>query len=229
MSRIKKRGNRTAKDLRRSSRTEKISNKCTLIITEGKNTEPNYLEALRKRLGLKATRIEVIHPDGTDPVTLTNEAIKRRDKRKRESSKSNTKVPYDEVWVAFDLEKSHDERRLNAKKAENLAGVRGIKFAKSDPSFEFWRLLHEKYTAKSLDSCKAVTNELKKVCPAYTKSEIPSTETLNKIPAAVKNSQDLRKDNQTSGRSNPATDMDLLVRSMNGAALNDLQFVLPAK
>lgn len=221
--------NRSAKDLKRTSGKPQSSNKCTLIITEGQNTEPNYLEALRKRLGLKATRIEVIHPEGTDPITLTEAAIKRRNKRNRESKKSNMVVPYDEVWVVFDLEKTHDKRRQQAKSARVIKGAKGIKFAESDPSFEFWRLLHETYTAKSFESCDAVLTELKKECPSYTKSEIPSTETLSKIPTAVKNAQCLRKDNKNSGRTNPATDMDLLVRSMNSAARSDLQFTLSAE
>jgi hypothetical protein len=199
-----------------------------LIVTEGERTEPNYLKALQRRLSLKATRIEVVHPEGTDPITLIHEAIKLRDKRKRDSKKSNTLIPYDEVWVVFDLEQTHDERRQQAKAAKQVKGAHGIKFAESDPSFEFWRLLHETYTAQGFDSGAAVLKELKRIVP-YTKSEIPSAETLNKIPTAVKYAQRLRKDNQKTGRTNPATNVDLLVHSMNEAARPTSKFVLPAE
>lgn len=220
MSRGKSQFRKNAKTLARIR--EKSSNKCILIVTEGKNTEPNYLKALRKKLGLKAADIEVVHPEGTDPVTLTQAAIALFKKRQ----KQQLKAPYDEVWVVFDLEKTHDERRAKAKEARNLNGAKGIRFAESDPSFEFWRLLHETYTAKSFDSCEAVTKELKEKCPEYTKSENPSAETLNKIPFAVANAQRLRKDSEQSGRTTPATTVDLLVRTMNEATRRDLQLPL---
>jgi len=143
VSRGKSQFRKNAKTLARIR--EKSSNKCILIVTEGKNTEPNYLKALRKKLGLKAADIEVVH---------------------------------------------------------------------------------ETYTAKSFDSCEAVTKELKEKCPEYTKSENPSAETLNKIPFAVANAQRLRKDSEQSGRTTPATTVDLLVRTMNEATRRDLQLPL---
>ncbi|MDF7823346.1 RloB family protein [Pontiellaceae bacterium B12227] len=224
MSREKKKGHRTARDYGRPNRFE-ASAKIILIVTEGKNTEINYFVALRTRLKLAAADIQVIHPEGTDPITLTKDAIKLRSQRKKYDSEN----PFDEVWVVFDLEKQHDERRTLAKKAREISGAKGIKFIESDPSFELWRLLHETYTAKGFDSGQAVLKELQKKCRSYTKSEIPSPETLNKIPTAVKHAQRLRTDNEKSGRTNPATNVDLLVRSMNGATRKNLQFTLPAK
>ncbi|MEI6890677.1 MAG: RloB family protein [Pontiella sp.] len=224
MSREKKRGHRTARDYGRPNRFEAAA-KTILIVTEGKNTEVNYFVALRNRLKLAAADIQVIHPEGTDPITLTKEAIKLRNQRK----KNDPENPFDEVWVVFDLEKQHDERRLQARKAREVPGAKGIQFVESDPSFEFWRLLHEIYTTKDFDSGNAVLKELKGIIPSYTKSETPSAETLNKIPTAVGHAQRLRKDHKSSGRVNPATNVDLLVRSMNHATRKYLQFALPAK
>ena len=59
------------------------SGKVILIVTEGLKTEPNYLKAMRDRFRLAAADIEIVHPDGTDPVTLTKKAIELRDHRKR--------------------------------------------------------------------------------------------------------------------------------------------------
>lgn len=225
MSRDKKRGHRTARDYGRPNRFE-ASAKTILIVTEGKDTEVNYFEALRNQLKLSATDLEVIHPEGTDPITLTKKAIKLRDARK----KADPEKSYDEIWIVFDLEKQHDERRSQARDARNIRGARGIKFSESDPSFEYWRLLHEKngYTTKFFPDCDSVQKELKKHCPAYSKSEIPNTATLNQIPTAVKGAQKCRKYHEDSGgNSNPSTNVDLLVRSMNSATRKHLQFKLP--
>src|SRR3990167_3506388 len=50
-----------------------------LIVTEGLKTEPNYLKALCNRLQLAPADVDIDHPDGTDPVTLTRRAIELRD------------------------------------------------------------------------------------------------------------------------------------------------------
>jgi len=59
------------------------SGKAFLIVAEGEKTEPNYFRALRNRLELAAADVEILHPEGTDPVTLTRAAIQIRDERKK--------------------------------------------------------------------------------------------------------------------------------------------------
>jgi hypothetical protein len=81
-----------------------------LIVTEGKKTEPNYLDALRRKLHLSIAEIVVHHPEATDPKSLTEMAIELGKTRRREA-RNSLLVPYDEVWVVYDLEKPHDERR----------------------------------------------------------------------------------------------------------------------
>jgi hypothetical protein len=223
----KKRGNRSVRDYGRPTRFA-TAGKTILIVTEGKNTEVNYFTALRNRLKLSATDIQVIHPEGTDPITLTRAAVKLRSQRKKKEPDN----PFDEVWVVFDLEKQHNERRAQAQQARNVSGAREIKFIESDPSFEYWRLLHEKngYTTKFLPDSDATLKELKKHCPAYTKSEIPDSHVLNNIPLAVKRAKQGRKYHKESGgNGNPSTNADLLVRSMNSATRKHLQFTLPPK
>jgi len=196
-------------------------------VTEGKKTEPNYLKALRKRFQLAATDIEIIHPDGTDPVTLTNRAVELRNQRKNKIRSGI--IPYDEVWVVFDLEKTHDERRTQAIKAMSMPEAKGICFAVSDPAFEYWLLLHEEYTTASFADCDAVTARLKKHWPDYKKEDTLSSAFLEKAPTAVQNARRVRADNEKSGRTNPATDVDMLVCSMNEATRSHLQYDLSDK
>jgi len=203
------------------------SGKAFLIVTEGGKTEPNYLKALRARLQLAATDVEIVHPEGTDPITLTNRAIELRDEQKNEAARNLMKVAYDEVWVIFDLEKPHDERRNLAKQAKSLKGAEGILFATSDPCFEFWLLLHEKYTTAPFTDCNQVTRKLKRYWKDYEKGQSPSKEFLDKIPTAVTNAQLCREYHKTSGGDgNPSTKVDFIVRSLNVATRPHFQFKL---
>jgi hypothetical protein len=202
------------------------SGKAFLLVTEGEKTEPNYFLALRNRLQLAAADVEIQHPQGTDPLTLTAAAIRIRDERKRQAKKG-INIAYDEVWVIFDLEKPHDERRELAVKAMNMKEASGIKFAFSDPCFEFWLLLHEEYTTAQFAECDQVIKRLQAFWKDYAKGLTPTTEFLAKVPTAVVHAERCRKHHQRSGGDgNPSTKVDILVRQLNSAARSYNQFKL---
>jgi len=202
------------------------SGKAFLIVTEGKKTEPNYFRALRNRLQLAAADVEILHPNGTDPLTLTRAAIDLWDKRKKQAKKGFN-IAYDEVWVVFDLEKPHDERRKLAAEAMKMKGAAAIKFAFSDPSFEFWLLLHEEYTTAPLEDCDQVIKRLDAFWKNYAKGLSPTLEFLEKIPIAVVHSERCREHHKTSGGDgNPSTMVDILVRQLNSATRSHCQFKL---
>ena len=142
--------------------------------------------------------MEILHPEGTDPLTLTHEAIRIRDERK-EFAEKGFAIPYDEVWVVFDLEKPHGNRRKRAVQAKNLKEAKGIKFALSDPCFEFWLLLHEEYTTASFEDCHKVIKQLEAHWKNYSKGQSPTPEFLGKIPIAVVHAERCRKRHETSG------------------------------
>lgn len=73
--------------------------KVFLIVTEGEQTEPQYLEALRRRLGLIATQVVVAQAKGTDPMTLIREAVRLREQRRRDARRPDGEaLAFDEVW-----------------------------------------------------------------------------------------------------------------------------------
>ena len=202
------------------------SGKAFLIVTEGEKTEPNYLTTLRDRLQLNVVEVEIVHPNGTDPITLTQKAIALRAARKK-AARNGFQIPYDEVWVVFDLEKPHDERRKLAEQAISMKEAVGIRFAVSDPCFEFWLLLHGEYTTSPFVGCEPVVKRLKKHWDSYAKGQKPVKEFLEKIPTAVANAQGCRQHHQDcAGNGNPSTRVDLLVRSLNSATRSHLQFLL---
>ena len=167
-----------------------------------------------------------MHPEGTDPITLTRKAIDLRDSRKKDAKKGFT-IAYDEVWVVFDLEKTHDERRKLAVQAMAMKEAVGIQFAVSDPCFEFWLLLHDEFTTSPFPDCDAVIKRLEKHWPAYSKGMAPSQPFLEKLPVAVTNAQRCREHHNTSGGDgNPSTQIDVLAKSLNSATRGHLQFPL---
>jgi hypothetical protein len=203
------------------------SGKAFLIVTEGEKTEPNYFKALRNRLQLNATDVEIVHPEGTDPITLTHKAIELREARRREA-KQGLVIAYDEVWVVFDLEKPHDERRKLANKAMAMKDAKGIRFAISDPAFEFWLLLHVEYTTTPFADCDTVIKRLERHWPGYSKGQTLSSEDMDKLPTAVQHAQRCREHHAAgAGDGNPSTKVDLLARALNSATRPHLQFQLP--
>ncbi len=195
-------------------------------MTEGEKTEPNYLTALRDRLQLNATEVKILHPEETDPITLTRKAIELRKARKK-SARKGFEIAYDEVWVVFDLEKPHDKRQKLASKAMKMKEAAGILFAVSDPCFEFWLLLHDEYTTRSFSDCESVARRLKKHWPGYSKGQPPSSSFLDKLPVAVTNAQRCRDHHETcEGDGTPSTAVDILAKNLNSATREHLQFVL---
>ena len=217
-------------DLRRGLPRLPPSGHAFLIVTEGLKTEPNYLKALRQRLQLSEVDVEIIHPSGTDPKTLTDKAMRLRDKRRHEAHKDSWLVDYDEVWVVFDLEAENHPRRQQAREAmdRNRTDTKGIRFAYSNPSFEYWLLLHETYTTAPFADSQAVKQRLKQYWKDYDKGETPSLEFIGKAPTAVTNAVRCRKHHASApgGSGNPSTEVDKLVRSLNGATRPHLQFQL---
>jgi hypothetical protein len=196
-------------------------------VTEGRKTEPNYFIALRNHLQIAAADVQILHPEGTDPLTLTQEAMQLRDERKRKARRGFA-IAYDEVWVVFDLEKPHDERRRLAVTAMALKEAAGIKFALSDPCFEYWLLLHEEYTTAPFIDCDKVVERLQQHWEDYEKGLMPAAGFLEKLPTAVLRAERCRKHHETCrGDGNPSTQVDILARHLNSATRSHHQFKLP--
>ena len=200
-----------------------------LIVTEGKKTEPSYFEALKRRLHLSNVEVHVRHPEATDPKSLTDEAI-RLDQRRRREAKQDYGVRYDEVWVVYDLEKPNGDRRRLHKEQQSRQKAQGISVAVSDPSFEFWYLLHFESTTGSLADGKSGIKRLKRHWPEYEKASVISEAILARTADAIVHADRCRRYHKASGGSgNPGTDVDILVQSLNAVAAEAFRFPLPAR
>ncbi len=119
-----------AKDLRRrvGSRPER---KTVVVFCEGRESEPDYINGLKRLPHIRADTAIVIEvdPEPGAPLNLVRRAIDRR---------SDDEI--DECWCVFDVE--WPQNHPNLQQAVDLAGKHGIKLAISNPCFELWLILH---------------------------------------------------------------------------------------
>jgi hypothetical protein len=86
---------------RRPSKTPRPS---IVILVEGKVTEPEYLDALRKALGISKELVKIEKSGCTDANGIVGEARELLAK----SSKKRGGESFDEVWVVADAESEHE-------------------------------------------------------------------------------------------------------------------------
>lgn len=121
---------RQPKPLRRSV-AQRAELRTIVVFTEGGNSEPDYVDGLKRLPHIRSDvslRIE-IHPTHRVPLTLVRLAVER-----------NRDPEVDECWCVFDVEWPRNHPNLSA--AVALAEENGIRLAISNPCFELWLILH---------------------------------------------------------------------------------------
>lgn len=129
---------RRNKDTRPARRTETLPAKpLVLVVCEGKETEPQYLRAFIAWCKNPRVNLAIV-PGAGVPLTLVDEAIRRRDDAgQRAAEEKDQNLAYDEVWCVFDVD---DHPKV--KQAREKALAEGLAVAVSNPCFELWLLLH---------------------------------------------------------------------------------------
>lgn len=102
------------------------------VHTEGRVTEPKYLEQLARR---HRDRIRIVLGEsGAVPMTLVDQACRDVDDNR---SRRREDPLYDEIWCVFDV-----DEHPNVKGAIARARQKGVQLAISNPCFELWLILH---------------------------------------------------------------------------------------
>jgi hypothetical protein len=108
-----------------------------LVVSEGKRTEPEYLQGFRRWCRAQLVEIVLFGGEGV-PITLVTSARERRieaaNAAKRERDEN---LGYDQVWCVFDRD---DHPRFE--EAIKMAEDHGLHLAVSNPCVELWLLLH---------------------------------------------------------------------------------------
>ncbi|MGP1580796.1 MAG: RloB family protein [Wolinella sp.] len=153
------------------------------IICEGEKSEPSYIRAfIKEHASRRMSNFDMHSPERTDPLGLINEAIKAKQEG------------YDKVICVFDK-----DTHLNFFEAATKGRQKGIKMIISEPCFEFWLLLHFKYTDKSFGGgaktpCQECIGELKEYFCGYKKGDKNIHEkTKDKIEIATRGAKETQR------------------------------------
>ena len=180
-----------ARSLKRNPPAQPIEKKI-LIACEGQ-TEPKYFNAIRKDLRLSEEQIEVIPHDGTDPLSVVNAVLEAQKDKKREKTWFDDQ---DSAWAVFDGDEHIANNRPNWCQAIQIAKSQKINLAITNPSIEFWYLIHFQDHSATIARDKA-KERLKQHIPNYDKARCYYQEQLkgltNHAIARAKKLDDLAK------------------------------------
>ncbi len=191
-----------------------------LIVTEGSQTEPRYIGALVNHMRLTSVDVDICDEANPDPLKIVEHGFS-----KALGEGTPDDGGYDAVFCVFDrdehesFERALEKARTYRKRPGNLPNLRTIF---SVPCFEYWFLLHFKYSRKphlkraGKSEASDVVRELMKVQPFsnYQKSITPiQIETLlPRTDDAIENSVRAMADAEDTGEINPSTQVHLLVK-----------------
>lgn len=184
-----------------------------LIVCEGRKTERNYFSDLAGHYRLGDNVVKVVGL-GQTPVPVVEEAKKCR---RREAQKGES---YDKVFCVFDCDEHTDFQR-----ASTMAEASGINLVRSWPCFEFWFLLHLRYTRKPFaragsnspaDEC---LRELKKHWPKHWPEYAKNLEGLfqllwNSLDNAKRHAIKVAREAEQEEEPNPSTEVHKLVNCL---------------
>lgn len=187
-----------------------------LIVCEGKETEPNYFNGLKKTINEKyGDKISIVPGIKIKGTGLNTEDLVQYTKRYINQS---PKI-YGQVWVVFDKDDYSEEQFNNAIK------INEYNSAWSNPNFEIWLLSHFKKTDKPMsknDTVKELKKEFKKAnIGNYTKNDKDIFEKItndDRLKTAIKNCKEIYehfKCISNSSAKNPCTTVFMLVEELS--------------
>lgn len=124
-----------------------------LIVCEGKETERNYFDGLKRTDEVsKFFKIRVVPGQGGSRLQIVRHAVKKA-----------KQFQHDECWCVLDTERlNNEETQKDFADATELAGEKNIKIVLSNPSFEVWLIAHFERTSKAFNCGDAACAHLDK-------------------------------------------------------------------
>ena len=166
-----------------------------LIACEGLVTERRYFEAIRQDLRLSRVEIFVVPHKGSDPHSVVVAAIDA----KREQEREGIWPKGSSAWAVFDGDEHIQNNRQNWNNAIQKASQKDINLAISNPSFEFWYLIHFQDHSANLTRVDAL-RLLKDHVLDYEKSKVLYPEPLGPLTQdAIQRAKQLRQCCESNG------------------------------
>jgi hypothetical protein len=203
---------------RKTPKKPKLNNSL-IVFSEGKKTEPNYLDGFKSDFAVDPRAIQIKKSKHTDPKGIINQAIAYK--------KENRFSKDDQMWVIYDregIEKYSDAYHLEAR---ILANKNGIFIAFSNVCFEQWLIYHFIDSSRNYSSCSNLIAEselTKKLAEIgiheYEKGKNIYSKLTPFIDTAIRNAKKIREQlDQTNPNMHPAekgayVDIDLLLEAI---------------
>lgn len=182
-----------------------------LVVCEGSKTEPFYFAELMRHYKISTANVQILG-EGTDPLTLVNRAKELRQRERRRGDK------FDKVYCVFDR-----DEHATFDEASFVAQHSGLKLGRSWPCFEFWILLHFRYTrapyTRTGDKSPAENcmTDLRVHWRKYAKAGRDTFETLeDRLEDAKRRAEKASNDANRTGDKNPSTEVHELVVYLQG-------------
>ncbi len=132
------------------------------FVCEGKNSEPNYLRALKEKIDIEWALFSfVVVPAAGVPSSI----VKRVLEEKRQNEVKDSFAEKDQYWALYD----RDEHPCYYK-AGIICRDNNIHIAASNPCIELWFILHETDYDKVVDR-KKLQKACEKICNFSSKSK----------------------------------------------------------
>ena len=180
------------------------------LFCEGRKTEPDYFEAVRKVFGIEATVVKV-HHIGV-PYTIAKIAIEETGRQQRAARRGRPEED-DRIWAVFDRDEhpKFDE-------AVALCEAHGISVARSNPCFELWLILHlqDHDKPEQRGTLKQMWERLEGQLDGPKKFETLAAKAEEAERRAAE--QLRRREREGAPRGNPSTTVGALVRALRRAA-----------
>ncbi|MCY4131339.1 MAG: RloB family protein [Nitrospira sp.] len=177
-----------------------------LIVCEGEKTEPNYFKGLKNHLRLKTANVAIVG-EGATPAKIVERA---KELEKQEKKRGD---PFDTIFCVFDKDRHTDyEKALGQLKArKNYEAIPSV------PAFEYWLLLHFRYTTSPYQDASELVRALKGHLPDYEKNDATIFGKLQgKLETAKENAARSLEDRSRAKTDNPSTKVHILIEALQG-------------
>lgn len=137
-----------------------------LVVTNGRCTESQYFEALRREPWVATTLRVTVRC--VAPLALVTEAEALRDAN-----------DYDHVWAVCDVDE------FDVSEAIENAVTAGVGLALSKPCFEVWLIFHKSDRCPGLNGASQAHDRLRKLVPSWRKERVDFADFRDGISVAV--------------------------------------------
>lgn len=192
---------RRAKNLKRRQAERKPYEK-VLIVCEGKKTEVNYFNGLKDEYRLNTVEVQGA---GSNPKGIIQLAEQEFEKARKSGD------PFDKVFCVFDKDTHNDYMQA----ISTLGSRKNFEAIYSVPAFEYWLLLHFKYSTKPYNGADEIVRDLTEYISGYTKGQQDIFNTLQaKLDTAKKNAKRSLKQAKQNETDNPSTHVHKIVECL---------------